>query len=495
MAHRRTWFTAASLAAVLAYQWTPDTWVQTVCYDVIGFAGVAAMVVGLLLHRPARPLPWWLLLAGQFCYVGGDMVAAVMRRWLEMEPFPAPADYMYLVGYALQAAALLMIIQRRPRGGDGAALLEASIIGAAFALVSWVFLMKPVVLDNELTLTGKLISVGYPALDLLLLALLARLLAGRGARVPAFWWLASSIALTLGGDYVWAFTDRMAYDGSTVFSHLLDAVYLVSFLSCGIAALHPSMRRITDDDATTVAERLGPTKLLLLTAATLIGPLVLAWQAGRNDGRVDAAAAISIGCISMFLLVIARMALLLKQVQIQAGLLEEQADVLRELARHDALTGLPNRRAWDAALSAAVTRGARDGSSFCVAMLDLDHFKRYNDSFGHPAGDRLLKTAAATWTTRLRRSDLLARYGGEEFVVLLPDTTAAQAVALLDELRAVTPEHQTFSAGIAVWDGAESGHTLLERADRALYTAKEAGRDRVACAPDAVRAGTAAMIS
>jgi diguanylate cyclase (GGDEF)-like protein len=478
----------AGLVAVLAYQWTPDTWVQTVAYDTVGFASVAAMATGILVNRPARALPWWLLLAGQFCFVSGDMVAAVMRRWLGLEPFPAPADYIYLVGYALQIVALLIIIRRRPRGGDGAALLEASIIGAAFALVSWVFLMKPVVLDTELTLAGKLISVGYPALDLLLLALLVRLLAGSGTRSPAFWWLATSIALTLGADYAWAFTDRMAYDGGTVFSHLLDGVFLLSFLSCGVAALHPSMRRITDNDATAAAQRLGPAKLVLLTAATLIGPLVLAWQAGRHDGRVDAAVAITIGCIGMFLLVIARMTLLLKQVQVQSDLLEKQAVVLRELAQHDALTGLPNRRAWDAALSTVVTRGARDGSSFCVAILDLDYFKRYNDSFGHPAGDRLLKTAAATWAARLRRSDLLARYGGEEFVVLLPDTTEAQAVALLDELRAATPENQTFSAGVAVWDGIEPEQALLERADRALYTAKEAGRNRVACAPDAVRA-------
>ncbi len=483
MVHRRTWFLVAGLVAVLAYQWTPDTWVQTLAYDTIGFAGVAAMGVGLFLHRPAHRLPWWLLLAGQCCYVGGDLVAAVMRRWLGLEPFPAPADYLYLVGYALQAVALLMIIRRRPRGGDGAALLEASIIGAAFALVSWVFLMKPVVLDTELTFAGKLISVGFPALDLLLLGLLARLLTGGGTRAPAYWWLAASIALTLGGDYAWAFTDRMAYDGGTVFSHLLDAVFLLSYLACGVAALHPSMRRIADHDAAPAAERLGPTKLVLLTAATLIGPLVLAWQATRHDGRVDDAAAITIGCIGMFLLVIARMTLLLQQVQIQSRLLEKQATALRELAQHDPLTGLPNRRAWDAALSAVLARGARDGTSFCVAILDLDHFKRYNDTFGHPAGDRLLKTAAATWATRLRRSDLLARYGGEEFVVLLPDTAEAHAVALLDELRVATPEGQTFSAGVAVWDGTESEHALLERADRALYAAKEAGRNRVACAP------------
>ena len=75
----------AGVVAVVAYQWTPDTWLQTVAYDSIGLAGVVAMGIGLSVYRPARPLPWWLLLVGQLCYIGGDMVSAVMRRWLGLE--------------------------------------------------------------------------------------------------------------------------------------------------------------------------------------------------------------------------------------------------------------------------------------------------------------------------------------------------------------------------------------------------------------------------
>ncbi|MDF2744249.1 MAG: diguanylate cyclase, partial [Actinomycetia bacterium] len=110
-------------------------------------------------------------------------------------------------------------------------------------------------------------------------------------------------------------------------------------------------------------------------------------------------------------------------------------------------------------------------------------FKRYNDHHGHQGGDRLLKGAAAAWQARMRRTDLLARYGGEEFAVLLRDCTPMQAVMILDDLRAVNPDGQTFSAGIAEWDGQEGPERLVGRADRALYEAKHAGRDRINVAP------------
>jgi diguanylate cyclase (GGDEF)-like protein len=126
-----------------------------------------------------------------------------------------------------------------------------------------------------------------------------------------------------------------------------------------------------------------------------------------------------------------------------------------------------------------MARVRRYGGRLYVALLDLDHFKRYNDQHGHQGGDRLLKEATAAWQTRMRRSDLLARYGGEEFTVLLRDCTPVQAVMVLDDLRAVTPDGQTFSAGLAEWDGLEDPERLVGRADRALYEAKHAGRDRI----------------
>jgi diguanylate cyclase (GGDEF)-like protein len=115
-------------------------------------------------------------------------------------------------------------------------------------------------------------------------------------------------------------------------------------------------------------------------------------------------------------------------------------------------------------------------------MLDLDHFKDFNDKLGHQAGDRLLKASAAAWRTQLRATDTLTRYGGEEFAIVLPNCSPEDATELLERVRTATPAGQTASAGVASWDGVENPAILISRADAALYEAKEAGRDRVVIA-------------
>jgi diguanylate cyclase (GGDEF)-like protein len=148
-----------------------------------------------------------------------------------------------------------------------------------------------------------------------------------------------------------------------------------------------------------------------------------------------------------------------------------------------ALTGLPNRRGWDDQLERELGRAGRRGAPLCVALLDLDHFKEFNDEHGHQAGDEHLKSVAARWHARLRTADLLARYGGEEFAVVLSDTTAAGAREVIERLRGSVPHGETVSSGIAEWDRSESGAELVSRADAALYQAKDSGRDRAVAMP------------
>jgi diguanylate cyclase (GGDEF)-like protein len=152
---------------------------------------------------------------------------------------------------------------------------------------------------------------------------------------------------------------------------------------------------------------------------------------------------------------------------------------LRTLALTDVLTGLPNRRAWIAELERAFSRARRNAQPLTIAELDLDHFKAYNDSFGHDAGDVLLAQTAAVWREHLRSDDLLARLGGDEFAVMLPGCSQHAATAVLQRLRAHTPTSTTCSIGLAVWDGSESGRDVLDRADRALYEAKRDGRNQL----------------
>lgn len=159
---------------------------------------------------------------------------------------------------------------------------------------------------------------------------------------------------------------------------------------------------------------------------------------------------------------------------------EQLLGEVQNLARRDPLTGLPNRRALGEMLPRELARSRRSRSPLCVAIVDIDHFKAYNDSYGHLAGDEVLREAAIAWDGALRAEDTIVRFGGEEFLVLLPDTTAEQACEVVERLRAATPREQTCSAGLAGWDFAESADDLLGRADKALYLAKAGGRDQLA---------------
>jgi diguanylate cyclase (GGDEF)-like protein len=161
----------------------------------------------------------------------------------------------------------------------------------------------------------------------------------------------------------------------------------------------------------------------------------------------------------------------------------ERLERLERLASTDDLTGLPNRRHWDEQLPRELGRSLRYDDPTCVVMLDLDHFKQYNDAYGHQAGDRMLKEVAAAWRDAVRPYDLLARYGGEEFSLILVGCPLEEAVGIVDRLRSATPEGISSSAGIAEWDRNEYPQCLVRRADEALYEAKRAGRDQTIATP------------
>jgi diguanylate cyclase (GGDEF)-like protein len=162
-------------------------------------------------------------------------------------------------------------------------------------------------------------------------------------------------------------------------------------------------------------------------------------------------------------------------------------------SRHDALTGVLNRRGFHERLELEVQRARRSGEPLAVIALDIDHFKAINDHHGHATGDRVLTWVATTILAHTRAIDLVARLGGDEFVVVLAATDADRALAFAERLRSVLGDPSddlppiSISAGIA--NGAEPDiHALLDSADRALYEAKSDGRDRVAVASAAAAA-------
>lgn len=170
--------------------------------------------------------------------------------------------------------------------------------------------------------------------------------------------------------------------------------------------------------------------------------------------------------------------------------LKEAYRRIEELAELDELTGAFNRRCIMRMLDDEVARAQRSNTSCSVALIDLDWFKRINDSHGHPIGDEVLRTFAITVFANIRSIDRFGRYGGEEFLLVMPETASAAATNILDRLRLIVAELDwsafssgmavTISAGVAEMSPGETPDTLLARADEALYAAKEAGRNRVA---------------
>ncbi len=432
-----------------------------------------ALYAGIRINRPARPALWYLFLAGQTLWSLGDVLYAVYVHVLDSPPYPSPADLLYLAGYPVLVAGLLLVVRGRAREPDRSGLIDASIVATGVTLLVWTYLIRPLTADTSLTMPERTISVAYPAGDVLLLVLAARLFTTRGTRVASYWLLTVALLLVLGADAMFSGLISVAGDTELI-GGVQDVGWLLSYLAWAAAAVHPSMTALSQPRATPRA-RFTTGRLVLLAAASLLAPAVLIAQ-GITDPRNIDWPAIGVGAAVLFLLVVARMSGLVRQIQ-------EQAAQLAALAHKDALTGVPNRRAWDLELGRELARARRTSGPVVVALLDLDHFKRFNDEHGHQAGDQVLRQAAGAWHARMRVGDLLARYGGEEFGVLITGVSLREAARVVDRLRPLTPMVQTFSAGVARWDGQETAEQLVARADAALYQAKNAGRNRVVVEP------------
>jgi diguanylate cyclase (GGDEF)-like protein len=469
--------------AIPAYLALPGPAAETL-YQLVAWSSIAALFVGAIRHRAPLP-PMLALAAGWACFAAGDLIFAIYDVVFDDTPFPSPADILYLAGYPLLAASLLALTRRRQPCGDQAALIDAGIITVSCTVLAWVYLIAPYTRDGSLGALEKVVSVAYPAGDLLCLAVLVRLMiAGpRGQRriVPSLAFLCAAFAVVLVVDVGFAVgtvTDTYTSGG------VLDAMYLIPYVLVALAGLHPSVHRIAEplppSDVT-----LSRPRLALLTVAAVLTPGMMAVEAGL--GHSLAVPVIVGGTAIVFLLVVVRMASLVDALEVSRAQLAYDAS-------HDSLTGLANRTLLVRSLVAAMATSR----PVALVLIDLDHFKTVNDTFGHLAGDLLLVEAAV----RLRATagaGLSARLAGDEFAVLLTDvptsvaTSVAERIAeRLNETGKVDAAHvPTLSAsvGLACWDGWPSGRarhdpvgtveTLLERADVAMYEAKRSGRSRL----------------
>ena len=437
----------------------------------------ATALIAARRHPSLRKI-MFLLAASAVAAVLGDILYYVVALVENQEVYPSIADLFYLAVYPLMTISLLLIVRRRTPGWDGASAIDAGIVAIGAGFLVYEFVIGPTMKSSVADLIG-LVSIAYPAGDLMLIVVGARLMLGAGPRSAALRFIGANLVLVLATDTVYSY---QSINGTFQAGNPLDAVWMAASFLMAAAMLHPSVPLLVARSNTATPDAtIG--RLVVLAAAVLTAPASILIQELRGGENSLIAAALV--CIVLFLLVLVRM----------TGLVRAQ----RLAAITDGLTGLRTRRYFEEALRHQSASSERHGTPLSLLLLDIDHFKRVNDTFGHNGGDRVLVEVTHRLRELIRPGDVVARYGGEEFAVLLPSTGPEQAYEIAERIRrgvgaapiAVAEtrlSRVTVSIGLAGLPAAGTTEELVLAADRALYAAKHAGRDRVASAADGAEA-------
>jgi diguanylate cyclase (GGDEF)-like protein/PAS domain S-box-containing protein len=310
------------LATGLAFVYVvlPADQAKLIVWPAIGWSSVAAMIIGVRLHRPDARHAWYLLIAGVATFVLGDNLYSIEARVHHRAvPFPSYVDAVYLVVYPLLAAGLVLLVRTRTPGRDLASFLDACIITVGIGLVSWVLLIVPYFRSDDMSWLARLTAITYPLGDVALLAVAVRLVVGSGRRPPAFWLLGGSVVSVLVSDAMYGY---MNLAGTWHEHNPVDAGWILFYVGWGAAALHPSMHELSVRSAT--SSRASARRVALVGSAALIPPAVLFVQ--QSLGPVADGTAIALTGAVLFALVLTR----------TTGLAREVADTHHE-ARFRAL--------------------------------------------------------------------------------------------------------------------------------------------------------------
>jgi diguanylate cyclase len=510
---RRAWWLYLALGAMASAGYavarvSGPAWLDSgLVFNLIGGSSVVALIVGAR-RNSGRRAPWYLLAAGQALFVAGAVLAYNYERLFASSlPFPSVADLLHLAFYPLLVAGMLMVIRERGENRDRASLIDALIVTLSLATLLWVYLIAPYVAGGSLSLAGRVTSIAYPAMDILVLGVVARVAAGSHRREAAFTFLLSGAVVLLLSDALhgWKLLGGVSGTGG-----LIDTGWAIYFVLLGTAALHPSMRLLSTPGPE-IDAHLTRARLALLACASLTVPLLIVLRDALNES-LDLYVLVSASAV-MFALVLLRMAGIVhrnEELAVQMVALTEQSAQaeLEHQAFHDALTGLPNRALFRNRVAHALAGRRRDGLPVAVLFVDVDDFKHVNDGLGHLAGDLVLREVARRLEDCMRPVDTAARLGGDEFGVLIHDTEselhaveiAQRVMASLEPAIALEDREVTIatSVGIAFSDRgmfadgasfpASSPHRLgtgkgeadademLRDADAAMHMAKERGK-------------------
>ena len=300
---RLTGFVLAGVAYVAAYALVPhhgvgyDLW-----WQLFSLVAVGGVLIGVARNRPAAPSAWLAIGAGLAMWVGGDATYLVSDWQHWAIPYPGVDDALYLCGYPLIAAGLVLMIRRSTPGRDWSSLIDAGIVGTSAAVVAWVFLIELNTRDVTQSLAQKAVSIAYPTMDLLFLALLARMVFMAGHRSRSYYWLVAAIVFQLIGDIL--YSSGQLY-GFYTNGGPLDLPLAGAYLCFAVAAWHPSMVALTQPTADP-ERRLTRRRLAVLAVCSAAAPAMLAIPSVRAH---PAAWPVAVGGgIVLFALVIARLA-------------------------------------------------------------------------------------------------------------------------------------------------------------------------------------------
>src|SRR5664279_4912579 len=444
--------------------------------------GIAASYAAWRASRRCSASPrlrssWRLLALASLSYLGGD-VSQTFYEVAGKKPYPSVGDVMYLLFYPLMLWGLLSFPRARRSAAESARLvLDLAVVAVGGSAVVIYVVLGPTAVQGGSSSLQTAFSVAYPVGDMILLVGLATLLLGqplRSSRV-ALQLLAAALALFVVADLVYGYiTLHSTYSGGDP----VDALWMVAiaFLAVAAAAQQPVDG---PEEIPMAAERQHLSRIPYFAVAVGFGLLIVSQ---RHDSLFPDIS-LTISAVLLATLVSVR------QFMAQRDLLDTQGQLSHQ-SLHDALTGLPNRvLALDRAQQ-MLARARRLQIPVAALFVDLDGFKHVNDTFGHAAGDELLRTVAARLMTVVRAGDTAARLGGDEFVVLLegstldagPELVAERLLEVLRQpydMRDTAGRQLSVTASIGIALGArESADELLRDADLALYEAKAAGRNR-----------------
>ena len=337
LAERAWWLYLLAMALltggyVVAHATGPEWLNSGPVYNLIGGSAVVALVIGARHNAPRHRLPWYLLAVGQGLFLISNIISYNYEKLFGSAlHVPSIADPFHLAFYPFFVAGMLLLIGEREEGADRAGVIDALIVTVALAVLLWVYLIAPYVDQQTLPLLRRLTSVAYPAMDIAVLGVLARVAAGSHRREPAFVFLLAGTVMLLLSDAVYG---AKLLDGGYNIAGVLATGWAVFFILLGTSALHPSMRQLSEPGPPTEV-RLTRARLALLACASFTVPLVIVVREALNE-PLDIYVLIGASTL-MFSLVLMRMAAIMRGSEEAA----EREAALRSQARLSSLIRTP----------------------------------------------------------------------------------------------------------------------------------------------------------